>query len=327
MATTVSEQNRAVDAQAAADWKALQAAHHRNQLIRKALLTLVTLIVVLIFFFPIFYWIGASVRPFQDIFARPPLLTFPNVTWAWWEVVVGGADYGEVITREAGGRGGTGGGGTLGYYSIPYLGDSILVSTISTAIVIAVSVVTAYALSRLTVWGKQNWIFFVISTRFMPPVAVVFPIYIIYQRLGWLDTYHGVIIAHVVFNLPLAVLLLKSFFDDIPKDLDEAALVDGANRWTAFRRVVLPLAAPGMAAAAILTFIFSWNEFLLTVFLTDTEVRTLTVAMSTFDSSSGGTEWGFLAAAGSAGMVPVFIFILFVQRHLVRGLTLGAVKS
>ncbi len=325
---TISTQKQTANTQANnADWLAVQRAHHRNQLLRKGLLTLVTVLVVLVFFFPIYFWIGASFRPFQDIFASPPRIGFPNFTTSWWEVVVGGADYGDVIRREAGGRGGTGGGGTLGYYSIPYLTDSIIIGLVSTGVVIAIATITSYALSRLRVWGEQNWIFFIISTRFMPPVAVALPLYLMYNEFGWLDTYHGIILAHIIINLPLAVLLMKSFFDDIPKDLDEAALVDGANRWTAFRAVVLPLAAPGMAAAAILSFIFSWNEFLLTLYLTRSEIRTLPVAMSTFDSSSGGTEWGFLAAAGSAGMIPVFLFIVFVQRHLVRGLTLGAVKA
>ncbi len=324
--TTISKQTTPTTEQTR-DWHQTQRAHHRNQLLRKALLTFVTASIVLVFFFPIYFWVGASFRPFRDIFAKPPKLGFSDVTFSWWEVVIGGADYGEIIQREAGARGGTGGGGTRGYFSIPILPDSILIALVSTFFVIAIGTLTAYALSRLKVRGKQNWIFFIISARFMPPVAVVFPIYFMYNALDWLDTYHGVILAHLVFNLPLAILLLKSFFDDIPSDLDEAAMVDGTNRWGAFVRVILPLAAPGMAAAAILSFIFSWNEFLLTLYLTDTQVRTLPVAMSTFDSSSGGTEWGFLTAASSAGLIPAFIFILFVQRHLVRGLTLGAVKG
>lgn len=303
-------------------------AHQRNEFLRKLLLTMVTMIVVGIFVFPIYWWITSSFKEFQYFFQSPPHITLEAeaTTFTWWRVVVGGQDYGEVL-ESLGGRRGTGGGGTLGYYSIPYIANSAIIGFTSTAVVIFVSTLAAYGMSRLPVRGKQSWIFFVISTRFMPPVAVVLPLYLMYRELDWLDTYHGVILAHVVINLPIAILLLKSFFDDIPIDLDEAALVDGANRWTAFRRIILPLAAPGMTAAAILVLIFSWNEFLLTLYLTDTQVRTLPVAISTFDSSSGGTEWGFLAAAGSAAMIPVLIFIFFVQCHLVRGLTLGAVKS
>jgi multiple sugar transport system permease protein len=140
-----------------------------------------------------------------------------------------------------------------------------------------------------------------------------------------IDSYHGIILLHTVMNLPLATLLLKSFLDEVPRELDEAALVDGANRWQAFR-VVLHYIRPGLSAAAILAFIFSWNEFLLTLVLTKGIVRTMPVAASTFITAYG-VEWGYLAALGSAAMVPVFIFILLVQKHLVRGLTLGAVKG
>jgi multiple sugar transport system permease protein len=155
----------------------------------------------------------------------------------------------------------------------------------------------------------------------------VLPLYLVYRSLGWIDTYHGLILAHIIINLPIAILLLKSFFDDVPSELDDAAMVDGCTRFGAFWRIIVRYVAPGMAAAAVLVLIFSWNEFLFTLYLTRSELRTIPVAMSTFDSSSGGTEWGFLAAAGSAAMIPVFIFILFVQRHLVRGLTMGAVRG
>jgi multiple sugar transport system permease protein len=246
---------------------------------------------------------------------------------SWWSVVIGGRDYFDVVREVAAATAGTGGGGTGGYYVVPYLQTSIIVGLCSTALAVLIATPTAYALSRFNMRGKQNIIFFILSTRFMPAVTAVLPIYLVYQELNWIDTYHGLILAHMVINTPIAILLLKSFFDDIPQDLDEAAMVDGCTRFGAFYRIVVRYVAPGIAAAAVLCLIFSWNEFLFTLYLTRSELRTIPVAMSTFDSSSGGTEWGFLAAAGSAAMLPVFIFILFVQRHLVRGLTLGAVRG
>ncbi len=310
------------------DWKEVQRAQHRRQFFQKAVLTAVTLVFVIIFFFPIYFWVGASVKPFQQIFTVPPHLTFESFTPAWWSVVIGGREHAEVIEEETGAFAATtGGGGTSGYYVVPFLTTSIVVGLASTAVVILVSTLTAYALSRFRMRGQQTVAFFVISTRFMPPIAVALPLFLAYKTLGWIDTYHGLILAHTIINLPIAMLLIKSFFDDVPVDLDEAAMVDGATRWGAFWRVTLPLASPGIAAAAVLALIFSWNEFLLTLYLTRSQIRTIPVAMSTFDSSSGGTEWGFLAAAGSAAMIPVFIFILFVQRNLVRGLTLGAVRG
>jgi len=324
MASVTSQPNMT---QPEPDWKQVARLKHRRELFQRIALTFVTGLIVAIFFFPIYWWVGASFKPFQYFFQTPPHVTFEETTLSWWSVVVGGRDYSDVVQEVGGGIRSTGGGGTIGYYSVPFIWNSIIIGLASTGIVILVGTLSAYALSRLHVFGKQNWIFFVISTRFMPPVAVALPLFLMYRELNLIDTYVGLILAHTVINLPIAILLLKSFFDDIPQELDDAAMVDGTNRWGAFWRVLLPLSAPGMAAAAILSFIFSWNEFLFTLYLTRSSIRTIPVAMSTFDSSSGGTEWGFLAAAGAAAMIPVFIFILFVQRHLVRGLTLGAIKS
>jgi len=128
-----------------------------------------------------------------------------------------------------------------------------------------------------------------------------------------------------LMNLPIALLLLKSFFDDISKDVDEAAMIDGATRWQVFYKIALPLVRGGLAAAAVLTFIFSWTEFLLSLFLT-TDIRTVPVKIQTFVTSTGN-EWGFIAALGTAAAIPSFIFILLVQKHLVRGLTLGSLKE
>jgi multiple sugar transport system permease protein len=309
------------------NWQQLQRDQHRRQLINRIILTVVTLAIMVIFLYPIYFWVTASVRPFSEISTMPPPIAIYQPTGSWYSVVIGGRPYLEVVREVAGGNSGTGGAGTAGYYVVPFLATSIIVGAISTLIVIAIATPTAYALSRFEPRGKQNVVFFILSTRFMPAMTAILPIYLLYKQLDWIDTYQGLILAHTIINLPIAILLLKSFFDDIPQDLDHAAMVDGCTRFGAFRRIILRYVAPGMAAAAVLVLIFSWNEFLFTLYLTRSQIRTIPVAMSTFDSSSGGTEWGFLAAAGSAAMIPVFIFILFVQRHLVRGLTMGAVRG
>ena len=174
--------------------------------------------------------------------------------------------------------------------------------------------------------GQHHFVSWVLSTRMMPPVAVVIPVFFIYKELSLLDTYTGVILIHALMNLPLAVLLMKSFFDDIPKEIDESALMDGASRALIFRRVVLPIVKGGMAATAVLCFIFSWTEFIFVLTLTQTGLKTVPVVSSTFVTSTG-TAWGNMAALGAAAMIPAFVFILFVQRHLVRGLTLGSIKE
>lgn len=290
---------------------------------RKWLRTIVIIFVVAIFMFPIYFWFLASFKPFGLIFTLPPVFFF-QPTFTWYSVVLGGRPYNEVMMELAGAITGSGGGF---YYSVPYIRDSLIIATLSTALVVLISTPAAYALSRFKIRRRHDLSFWILSTRMMPVVVAAMPFFLMYRNLGWMDTYHGVILVHTVINLPLAILLLKSFFDEVPYDLDEAALVDGATRTQAFTKVIIHYILPGLAATAILSFIFSWNEFLLTLTLTRTAVRTMPVAASMFDTSVGGTEWGFLAALGTSAMVPVFIFVLFVQKHLVRGLTMGAVKG
>lgn len=310
------------------NWRNIRQQQHRRQFINRVWLTIATAAIVFVFIYPIWFWITASFKSFEDIFAMPPALFGFDVTTTWWSSVIGGRPYLEVMQEAVGANAGTGGGGTVGYYSVPFLINSVITGLLSTLVVIAIATPTAYALSRFDMRGKQNVVFFILSTRFMPAFAAVLPITLIYRAINWDDTRHGLILAHVLINLPLAILLLKSFFDDVPPDLDDAAMVDGCTRFGAFWRIIIRYVAPGMAAAAVLCLIFSWNEFLFSLYLVRIpDLRTIPVTFATFDSSSGGTEWGFLAAAGTAAMVPVFVFILFVQRNLIRGLTLGAVRG
>jgi multiple sugar transport system permease protein len=194
-----------------------------------------------------------------------------------------------------------------------------------------VAVLAAYALSRMAFRGRDSFLNWVLGQRFMPPIAILIPLVTIYRGAGLRDTdnlymgYLGLIMIYALMNLPIAVLLMKSFFDDIPKDVDEAAMIDGATRNETFRKIVLPMAKGGIAASAVLCFIFAWTEFLLSLFLT-TDIRTVPVKIQTFVTSTGN-EWGFIAALGTAAAIPSFIFILLVQRHLVRGLTLGSLKE
>ena len=285
--------------------------------------TLVAILLTAIFFFPILFWFTASLKPFGLIFTLPPVFIF-TPTLDWYTVVLGGVSYNQMMLDLTGALTSTGGGL---YYSVPYILSSILVAVSSTILVILIATPAAYGLSRFAFRRRHGLVFWILSTRMMPPIVVALPFFFMYRQANMVDTYPGVILVHTVINLPLAILLLKSFFDEVPFDLDEAAMVDGATRFQAFRKVIIHYVLPGLSATAILSFIFSWNEFLLTLVLTRTGVRTIPVAASTFDSSTGGTEWGFLAALGTSAMVPVFIFVLFVQRHLVRGLTMGAVKG
>ena len=273
-----------------------------------------------VFFFPIYFWITVSIKKDKDIFALPPKLFDFELSFQAYEEVFGISRF---LYVEDMGAVRPGGGD---FYMMPNLVDSIIIALGSTGLAMMISILAAYALSRLPMRGQQHFMGWILSTRMMPPVAVAIPMFFIYKNIGLMDTHLGIIIIHALMNLPLAVLLMKSFFDDIPKDIDEAALLDGASRFYVFWRLIVPLAIGGIAATAVLCFIFSWTEFIFVLMVTQTGLKTIPVVSTSFVTSTG-TAWDNMAALGTAAIIPAFIFILLVQRHLVRGLTLGSVKQ
>ena len=275
-------------------------------------------VAVAFFAFPIFYWFTTAFKSAKDIFDKPPSVWTFTPTLRNFEEVFG-ISLGFLRQQEV-----LPGGGN--FYMAPRLWDSIVIAVLSTLLAVAIATLAAYALSRMRFRGRHHFVAWVLSTRMMPPVAVAIPMFFIFRDTGLMDTYQGVILVHALMTVPLAVLLMKSFFDDIPAEIDESAIIDGASRWLIFRRVVLPMARGGIAATAVLCFIFSWTEFLFVLTLTQTGLKTVPVVSSTFVTSTG-TAWGNMAALGAAAMIPAFIFILLVQRHLVRGLTLGSLKQ
>lgn len=206
-----------------------------------------------------------------------------------------------------------------------YLKNSIIVALISTSLTMIVGVPAGYSLARFRV-GGHHLPFWILSTRMMPPIATVIPIFLIFRSLGLLDTPLALIFPYLIFQLPLAVWLARGFIQDVPVALEEAAMVGGCSRFTAFTRIVLPLIAPGLAATAILCIIFSWGEFLLALILTGTTAKTVPVAAMSYITEVG-IQWGEIAATGSVIMFPVILFVIVVQRYLIRGLTFGAVKG
>ena len=290
---------------------------------QRTLRTVLAWMVVGLFAFPIYFWITVAFKPERDVFALPPkLFDFDWNTDSFEEVFGISLGFDGLAVLPGGGN----------FYMLPNLWSSVVVAVLSTLLTVLIGTLAAYALSRMRIRGQHHFVFWVLSTRMMPPVAVAIPMFFIYKNVGQatgfqlLDTYTGIVLVHALMNLPLAVLLLKSFFDDIPTEIDEAALIDGASRWLIFRKIVAPMALGGVAATAVLCFIFSWTEFLFVLTLTQTGLKTVPVVSSTFVTSTG-TAWGNMAALGTAAMIPAFVFILLVQRNLVRGLTLGSLKQ
>jgi multiple sugar transport system permease protein len=209
------------------------------------------------------------------------------------------------------------------------LRNSAIVSLITTVLALVIGSFCAYALARLRFGGKFLILAAILSITTFPGIAIAAPIFKLWTDIGLYNTIPGLVIPYLTFALPLAIYILVSFFREIPKDLEEAALVDGATNFQAFRKVVVPLAAPGLATAGILTFIFAWNEFLLAITLTSSsDARTVPAAIAFF---TGSTQFeqplGTISAASVTISVPLILLVLFFQKRIVAGLTAGAVKG
>ena len=209
------------------------------------------------------------------------------------------------------------------------LRNSIGIALIATLIAITLATTTAYAIARLDFPGKTLVLGAALAIAMFPPISVVGPLFNLWRGIGLFDTWPGLIIPYMTFTLPLAIYVLTAFFREIPWDLEQAAAVDGATPYQAFRRVIVPLAAPGVFTAAILVFIFAWNDFLFAISLTSTDrARTVPAALAFFTGESQFTQpTGQIAAAAVVVTVPIIVMVLAFQRRIVAGLTSGAVKG
>ena len=263
---------------------------------------LVALVVTL---FPI-YWIATNSFKYDiDIFAIPPQWYPENPTLKHY--------YETFVERPF----------------LQYALNSFLVAVGTTIVSLTFGTLAGYALARFQYPGKvrYNVSFWILSTRMMPPIVSIIPLYLFFLFFGLLNTKTALIIAYTAFNLPFATWMMKSYFQDLPVELEEAAIVDGDTRWGAFIRVALPLARPGLAATSIFCLIISWNEFLLALVITLTEqAQTLPIGIAG-RVTQYNTYWGEISAAGFMACIPIVIFAFIVQKHLVRGLSFGAVKG
>lgn len=203
--------------------------------------------------------------------------------------------------------------------------NSIIITGASTALAVFVGTLTAYAVSRFTIPLEDDFMFFVLSTKMLPPIVVLIPVFVLFNNLGLRDSYHGLIILYTAFNLPFVVWIMKGFFDEIPREYEEAAMLDGYSRLQAIYKIVLPEAIPAMAATAVFSIIVSWNEFVLANFLNRDSAATVPPYLNSI-IGVGAVEWGRLAAASVVYVLPVIIFTFLVRNHLLRGVTFGAVR-
>jgi multiple sugar transport system permease protein len=255
---------------------------------------------MLLFMFPLVWLFLTSIKPPTETFAYPPVFIFKPTL----------ESYDQVFAQSDFPR---------------YLLNSVIVGVLSTAVALAIGLPAAYALARMRVRGRGAWRAAALIPQMLPPIVVVIPIYMIFRSLGVLDNVFSLAFTYLALTVPIAVWILTNFVEDLPRELDEAALVDGASRLQVLRQVVLPLVRPGLAATAVICLLYTWNEFLYALILTGKDAKTAPVAIVGFMTNKD-IYWGRIAAAGTVVLVPVLAFGIVAHRHLVRGLVSGAGK-
>jgi multiple sugar transport system permease protein len=258
------------------------------------------LVAVVLSVFPIFYLFLLSFKPAHLTFDPSAWIFEP--TLANYEAVLEGGDFTQ------------------------YMLNSLIVSIFTMLIALGLGSFAAYGFARFKFRGNFWLRMSMLVPQMLPPITIIVPLYVLFMRLDVLDTRQGLIISYLTFTLPLATWMMTGFFEDVPVELEESAMVDGATRLGALLRVNLPIVAPGLAATAVLSFIYAWNEFLYAVILTGRESRTLPVTITSYMTNKA-ILWGRIAAAGSIVLIPVLVFAILTQRYLVRGLAGGAVKG
>lgn len=210
---------------------------------------------------------------------------------------------------------------------LTYLSNSFIVSSATTIISLIIAIFCSYSLARLDIKGKKIMLAFVLSVSIFPGIALVTPLFVIFKKLSLLNTYMGLILPYITFTLPLAIWNLQAFFKDIPKELDEAAKIDGASPFIIFSKIIMPLTAPGLFATSIMVFITAWNEFMFgLIFATSGSMRTVPVGIMMLQGEYE-VPWGNISAASLVITVPIIVLVLIFQRRIVSGITNGAVKS
>jgi multiple sugar transport system permease protein len=295
----------------------MQVSRRARRQLEKALIYIALTTITAVMVFPI-YWTFVTAFKFpRDAFTYPPkylpYVQFEPTLFAWRDVG---------LIKDPTQR------GTHDPTSIlNTLRNSVITAVGSTAVSVILGSLAAYGLARFEFkrWKNRDIAFFILSQRMLPPIVLVIPYFILYTRLGLIDTWHGLIIAHTVANLPFVVWIMRGFFRGIPKELEDSARIDGCSHFQALRKIILPLSLPGLAATSAFCTIFSWNELLFAITLTFRRAQTFPTLVAGLTHGSAALWWD-ISAMLLLAIVPVFIFIIIFQRYIVAGLTLGALK-
>lgn len=278
-------------------------------------------IVIVFFMFPL-YWILVS--SFKD---RADVITLVPTYVPWVEFTPILDNYQDIFVS---GTGAVGEGSTVATASDisefrDRLFNSVIITGLSTFLAVTIGTATAYAVSRFRIPLEDDFMFFVLSTRMLPPIVVLIPVFVLFSDLGLRDSYLGLVVLYMSMNLPLVVWIMKGFFDEIPAEYEDAAMIDGYSRLQAIYKIVIPEAIPAMTATAVFSVFVSWNEFVLANFLNRDAASTVPPFLNSI-IGVGAVEWGRLAAASVVYVIPVIVFTFIVRNNLLRGVTFGAVR-
>ncbi len=276
--------------------------HRRARLGRTVVLMVVASALLLVWVLPLIWAFIVSLKSEREVLAYPPSVVFDPTSLNYVDALFGD------------------------FSIIDSLMTSAIVSSATTVLTIVLAVPAAYAFARLRLPAKRSLGFYTLATQMVPPVGLVIPYFLILNRVGWLDTYHGMIIVYLTFSLPFAIWLMVSYMEDIPWEMEEAAFLDRASRLQTLWHIIIPQVRGGIAVTVIFIFLNAWNEFLFAVQLGGNTVRPVTVAMYNFVSVEQ-TLWAKLSAAALVAMLPVVIIGIAAQKQIVKGLTVGAVKG
>ena len=282
---------------------------NRRVFIENSLTYFALAVIVFFILFPIYWLLMTSLKQPVDAFAIPPKWVFEPTGINYKEIIFGGG-----LKRVVGGE---------------FMRDTLnsaIVASCTVALAALIASPAAYSIGRFNFRGRGPISFWILTMLMLPPVVVILPFRIIVQRLNLYDAHLGLIIAHMSFIIPFFIWMMRGFFQEIPEELEDAALVDGCTRFMAFRKIILPLAAPGLAATMIICAIFSWNEFLFALILTGKTAKTAPVGITGFLSFER-IIWGKLCAGGAIIAIPPILFAFIAQKYIIRGLTFGAIKG
>ncbi len=304
-----------------------------------AVRAVVVLLVALIMLIPIFVMLITAFKSRPDVSASPPKIIFQPTLEGFLYLFTDRAVIAPGRMPEFQQRAAAGELGPLDMLALSvgqeitgpsaYVGrilNSLIIAGASTVLSVALGVLADYAFSRFNLPGKDDLLFFVLSTRMLPAVVVTIPLFLMYRQLGLYDTHLGMILLYTVFNLSFSVWLMKGFFDEIPREYEEAALVDGYSRLQTFVKIVLPQSLSGIAATTVFCLIFAWNEYAFALMMTSERARTAPPSIPSM-LGRGGIEWSAIAAGSLGFLIPVIIIVFALRKYLLRGVTFGAIRQ